>query len=87
MINNEFPFNPFFLFQSPLIQTLMGWLLNIPTKPKSSTKIIDLPDDDKIAMQKIAGMMLKDSLPGVLLIIGDSNKFACYVECGWEDED
>lgn len=43
-------------------------------------------NDDKIAMEKIARMMLEDSLPGVLLIVGDPNNFACYVECGWEND-
>lgn len=51
MISYDFPFDPFFLFKSPLGQTLMGWLLNIPTKPKSETKIIELSDNDKLAME------------------------------------
>ena len=51
MIDNELDFSPFFLFKSPLGQTLMGWLLNIPIKLKSSTKFIELPDDDKLAME------------------------------------
>jgi tRNA A37 threonylcarbamoyladenosine dehydratase len=41
--------------------------------------------DDKIAIKKISGMMLEDSLPGVMVTIADSNKIACYVECGWEN--
>lgn len=51
MIYTEFPFDPFFLFQSSLGQTLMGWLLNVPTKPKSSTQLITLPDEDKLALE------------------------------------
>ena len=51
MINEEFPFDPFFMFQSPLVQTVMGWLLNIPLKPQSSTQLISLPDDDKLALE------------------------------------
>ena len=51
MLIDDFPFDPFFLFKSPLYQTLMGWLINIPTSPKSSTKFIHLPDEDIIAME------------------------------------
>lgn len=51
MIYTEFPFDPFFLFQSPLGQTLMGWLLNIPIKPNSTTHLITLPDKDKLAIE------------------------------------
>lgn len=51
MINDRFPFDPFFLFTSPLFQTLMGWLLNLPFNPASKTRIIELSDHDKLALE------------------------------------
>ena len=51
MINKEYPFDPFFLFKSSMGQTLMGWLLNIPIVPRSRTKLVTLPDEDKLALE------------------------------------
>ena len=42
--------------------------------------------DDNKSIKKISRMMLEDCLPGVMMIIGDSNKTACYVECGWKND-
>ena len=70
MINVEYPFDPFFLFKSPLGQTLMGWLLNVPTKPKSSTQLISLPDEDKLAIEITMPKMWNKSDLTVILIHG-----------------
>ena len=37
-------------------------------------------------MEKISVLMLEVGLPGILLILGDSNNLGCHVTCGWEED-
>ena len=39
---------------------------------------------DTKCMEKISVQMLEVGLPGILLILGDSNNLGCHVTCGWE---
>ena len=38
------------------------------------------------SMEKIPELMLEVGLPGILLIVGDSNTIGCHVACGWGDQ-
>ena len=40
--------------------------------------------DDLNAMATLSRCMLENSLPGVMIILGDSGKIGCYVDCGWK---
>ena len=41
--------------------------------------------DDMHCMEKISKFMLEDGLPGILIILGDSNNIGYHVTYGWED--
>jgi len=40
--------------------------------------------DDLKSMAKLSSLMFEETLPGVMLILGDNNELGCYVESGWE---
>ena len=40
--------------------------------------------DDLRSMARLSRIMLEETLPGVMLILGDNNDLGCYVESGWE---
>ncbi len=40
--------------------------------------------DDLKSMARLSRIMLEETLPGVMLILGDNNDLGCYVESGWE---
>ena len=41
--------------------------------------------EDARSMQNISELMLEVGLPGILLILGDSEDIGCHVACGWEN--
>jgi predicted alpha/beta-fold hydrolase len=49
-MNEELSFDPFFLFKSSFRQTIMGYLMK-PMNPRSTRKLIDLPDNDKLSIE------------------------------------
>jgi len=40
--------------------------------------------DDLKSMARLSRIMLEETLPGVMLILGDNNALGCYVESEWE---
>jgi len=40
--------------------------------------------DDLKSMAKLSSLMFEETLPGVMLILGDNSELGCYVESGWE---
>jgi len=51
----------------------------------SHSSVSQSPDDMQ-CMEKISEFMLEDGLPGILLILGDSNGLGYYVNSGWSND-
>lgn len=69
-MSKELPFEPFRLFSDPHKQTIAGSLLNFQWEPLSVTKIIPLPDGDKIAVEVTTPATWKASNLTVVMVHG-----------------
>ena len=66
----ELDFDPFFLFKSPIKQTIMGSLLCFSNEPKALIEYVLLPDKDQLAMHVSTPLNWNDNNLTVILVHG-----------------
>ena len=75
-MGQELPFEPFSLFADPHKQTIINSLCNFLWDPPSETKLVPLPDGDKIALELTTPWNWKPDNLTVLLVHGWNGRAA-----------
>jgi predicted alpha/beta-fold hydrolase len=63
-------FRPFPLLANPHLQTLVGNLLSLAREPRSVTKLVTLPDGDRLALEVSTPDVWREADPTVVLVHG-----------------